>query len=126
VLLLGVDDAAERAAEVDPDPLRTGGAAFARSHARVVERELARDEAELAEPVELPGGLRRHPCQRVEVVDLGGDLGPERGWVEAVDALHGRASRPEARPEPVHARPDRRHDPDAGDEDATARSVGHV
>ena len=108
VLLLGVGDATERAAEVDPDPLRRGGAALAGPHPRVVECQRPRHEPELAEPVELAGGLRRHPGERVEVVDLGGDLGAERRWVEPVDALHRRARLPQPGPERVHAGADRR------------------
>ena len=49
-------------------------------------------EAELAEPVELARGLRRHEVERVEVVDLGRDLRAERRRVEAVDALDGRSA----------------------------------
>ena len=74
VLLLGVGDAAQRRPEVDPDPLRVGRAVRARRQAGVVEREAAGDQPELAEPVELAGRLRRHPGERVEVVDLGRDL----------------------------------------------------
>ena len=70
----------------------SGGAVLARPEARVVERELARDHAELAEPVELAGGLGRHPGERIEVVDLRGDLAPERGRVEPVDPLDRRGA----------------------------------
>ena len=61
-------------------PIRSGSArpVRARRQARVVEREPARDQPELAEPVELAGGLGRHPGERVEVVDLRGDLRAER------------------------------------------------
>ena len=99
VLLLGVGDAAERRAEVDPDPLgRRPRRAAPGDRPRVVEREPAGDQAELAEPVELPRGLRRHPRERVEVVDLGGDLRAERTRVEAVDPPDRRTGRAEARP----------------------------
>ena len=95
VLLLGVGDAAQRRAR--------GRSRSARARAPpsspgvepgVVEREPAGDQAELAEPVELAGGLGRHPGERVEVVDLRRDLRAERTRVEAVDALDRRARRP--------------------------------
>ena len=69
---------------------------------RVVHGQSARHQAELAEPVELTGGLRRHPGERVEVVHLGGDLAAERRGVEAVGSLDGRAAGPHpAAPEVV-------------------------
>ena len=86
VLLLGVRDAAERAAEVDPDPLALRATGSAGHEARVLQREPPRDQAELAEPVELARGLRVHVVERLEVVDLGRDLGAERRGVEPVDA----------------------------------------
>ena len=105
MLLLGVGDAAERRAEVDPDPVRVG--ARRRSpgvEPGVVERQPAGDQPELAEPVELAGGLGRHPGERVEVVDLGRDLRAERRRVEPVDALDRRARRAQAGTERVDAR----------------------
>ena len=90
VLFLGVGDAAERRSEVDPDPFRGGRPVGTRGHPRVVQRQPASHQPELAEPVELAGGLRRHPGERIEVVDLGGDLRAERARVEAVDPLHWR------------------------------------
>ena len=82
-------------------PTRSAAAAPARPGSRpgVLEREPAGHEAELAEPVELAGGLRRHPGDRIEVVDLGRDLGAERRGVEAVDPL--------ARPDRAARRPAR-------------------
>ena len=75
VLLLRVGDAAQRGAEVDADPLRVAPRRRPPGRQpRVVERQLPGDEPELAEPVELAGGLGRHPGERVEVVDLGRDL----------------------------------------------------
>ncbi len=108
MLLLGVGDAAERRAEVDPDPLRMRPAVDARRQPGVVEREPAGDQPELAEPVELAGGLGRHPGERVEVVDLGRDLRAERARVEAVDALDRGAAGPQPGPERVAPGPDRR------------------
>jgi len=87
VLVLGVRDATERRAEVDPDPLRVGRAVGAGGEPRVLERELARHQPELAKPIELACGLRRHPCEWVEVVHLGGDVAAERARVEAIDRL---------------------------------------
>ena len=55
--------------------------------ASIGERQLTRDHAELAEPIELTGGLGRHPGERVEVIDLRRDLAPERRRIEPVDAL---------------------------------------
>ena len=104
MLLLGVGDAAERRAEVDPDPLRMRRAVDARRQPGVVERQPAGDQPELAEPVELARGLGRHPGERVEVVDLGRDLRAERARVEAVDALDRRAAGPQPGPERVDAR----------------------
>ena len=91
-------------------------------HARVLEREPAGHEPELAEPVELPRGLRRHPRERVEVVDLRGHLRAERARVEPVDARDRRPAAPKARPERVDAGPGGRDDPDAGDPDAPTDS----
>ena len=108
VLLLGVGDAAERRAEVDADPLRVRPASTPGVEPGIVEREPAGDEPELAEPVELARGLGRHPGERVEVVDLGGDLRAERARVEAVDALDRGAAGSKAGPERVAARPGRR------------------
>ena len=99
VLLLGIGDAAERRAQVDADPLRVRGPAAAPgTMPGVLEREPPGDQPELAEPVELAGGLRRHPGQRVEVVDLGRDLRAERARIEAVDAGDRRAAARAARP----------------------------
>ena len=98
VLLLRIGDPAERRAQVDADPLRVRPAIDAGRQPRIVEREPAGDEPELAEPVELARGLGRHPGERVEVVDLGRDLRAERARVEAVDALDRRASRHGGRP----------------------------
>jgi hypothetical protein len=83
-------------------------------------REPARDEAELAEPVELAGGLRRHPGERIEVVDLGGDLAPEGRRVETVDPLDRGDTPSEAGAEGVDAGPDRGDQADPGDHDAAA------
>ena len=95
VLFLGVGDAAERATR---GRCRSAPASarpvLARHEAGVLEREPAGDQAELAEPVELAGGLGRHPGERVEVVDLGGDLRAERDRVEPVDPLDRGARRP--------------------------------
>ena len=53
-------------------------AALARCQSGVVEGESPGDEPELAEPVQLSGGLGRHPVERVEGVHLGRDLASER------------------------------------------------
>ena len=108
VLLLRVGDPAERRPEVDPDPLRVRRAVDARRQPRVVEREAAGDEPELAEPVELAGRLRRHPGERVEVVHLGRDLRAERRRVEPVDPPDRRPGGAQAGPERVAPGPDRR------------------
>ena len=124
MLLLGVGDPTQGRTEVDPDPLRRRGATQARDHPGVVEGKLSGDQAELAEPVELAGRLRRHPGQRVEVVDLRRDLAPERRRIEPVDPLDRRPCGPQARPEGVAPGPDRGDDPDARDPDPP--TVGHV
>ena len=108
MLLLGVGDATERRAEIDPDPVRVGGAPRARRQAGVVEREAAGHQAELAEPIELPGGLRRHPGERVEVVDLGRDLASGTGSGRSDRSADRRAGGAQAGPERVEAGPDRR------------------
>ncbi len=120
MLLLGVGDPAERAAEIDPDPLRGSGAPFTRPESTIRERKLAGDETELAEPIELAGGLRRHPRQRIEVVDLGGDLRAERRRIEPIDTLDGRLARSKAGSERLETGPGGGDDPDPGDPDATA------
>ncbi len=124
VLFLGVGDAPERRTEIDPDALGAGRAVRAGDEARVVQRETTGDHPELAEPVELTRGLRRHPRERVEVVDLGGDLGAERGRIESIDPLDRRARFAQTGPERIDARPDRRDQTDARDPDPPA--VGHV
>ena len=124
VLLLRVGDATERRAEIDPDPPRVGRAPRARRQAGVVEREAAGHQAELAEPVELPGGLGRHPGERVEVVDLGRHLAAERARVEAIDPLDRRAGGAQPGPERVETGPARGDDPEPGDPDAPP--VGHA
>ena len=116
VLGLRVGDATERAAEVDPDPLGARGVGGAGDEAGVVEREPTGHEAELAEPVELPGDLRLEKRQRVEVVNLGCDLRAECGRIEAVDPPDRGAGRPQAGPEGVDTRPDRRDHADPGHE----------
>ena len=120
VLVLGVGDPAERRPEVDPDPLGSGGAVGARGESGVLERETAGDQAELAEPVQLPGGLGRHPCKRIEVVDLGRHLAPEGAGIEAVDPLDRRARCPEAGAKRGEPRADRRDQADPRDPDAPA------
>ena len=100
-------------------PIRSGSAAPPAPGLRPASSKARRpgDQAELAEAVELAGGLRRHPGQRVEVVDLCRDLRSEGPGIEAVDAPDGRATRPQARPEGVDAGADGAHDPDARDPD---------
>ncbi len=115
VLFLGVGDAAERRTEVDPDAIRAGGTISTGSQPRVLERELTRDQAELAEPVELAGGLRWHPRERVEVIHLGRDLAPERRRVEPIDALDRRDAGAQTGSEGVDARADRRDQSDTRD-----------
>ena len=124
VLLLRVGDATERRAEIDPDPPRVGGAPRARRQAGVVEREAAGHQPELAEPVELPGRLGRHPGERVEVVDLGRHLAAERARVEAIDPLDRRPGGAQPGPERVETGPARGDDPEPGDPDAPP--VGHA
>src|SRR5204862_857355 len=120
VLLLGVGDPAERTPEVDPDPVRRGGAVNAGPQAGIIEGEPSGDESELAEPIELASGLGRHPGSRLEVVDLRGDLAAEWRRVEPIDALDRRVTCPETDSERVTAGPDRGDRTDPGDPDATA------
>ena len=117
VLLLGIGDPAECAADEDPDPLRLGSTGAPGRQARVRQGLSAGDEAELAEPIELAGGLRVHVVERLEVVDLGRDLRAERRRVESIDPTDRGAPRPKAGPEGVDARADRRDQADAGDPD---------
>src|SRR5262249_30415848 len=77
------------------------------------------DQPELAEPVELSRGLRWHPGERIEVVDLRGDVAPERARVEPVDRLDRGPGRAEPGPERLATGPDRGDDPDARDPDPT-------
>ena len=108
VLALGVGDAAERGPEVDPDPFGGRGAVGAGRRSAASSRA--------SRPATRPNWLNRsswravfgrHPGERVEVVDLGGDLRAERARVEPVDAPDGRAARPQAGPERVAAGADR-------------------
>src|SRR5262249_39377843 len=115
--VLGVRDPAEGRAEVDPDAARVRGAIGAWGEPGVLERELSGDEAELAEAIQLAGGLRRHPRGWVEVVDLGGDMAAERARIEPVDRLDRRPPGAKAGAEGVDARPDRGDHTDPGDPD---------
>ncbi len=85
MLLLGIGDPAEGRPEIDADPLRMRAAVDARRQPGVVERQPPGDEAELAEPVELAGRLRRHPGERIEIVDLGRHLRAEGARIEPID-----------------------------------------
>ena len=123
VLLLGIDDPAQRAAQVDPDPLRARRPTLARHELRVGERHLAGGQPELAEPIELAGSLGLHVVERLEVVDLGRDLRAERARVEAVDSLDRRAAGPKAGPERRQPGPDGGDQADPGDPHP-ARRVG--
>ena len=123
VLLLGEGDPAERTAEVDPDPLRADPVVRSGRQAGVREGLPARDEAELAEPVELSGGLRVHVVERVEVVDLGRDLRPERRRIEPVDPADRRTAGPQPGPEGLDPGADRRDQADAGDPDPPVRAI---
>ena len=87
VLRLCERDPTEGRPEVDPDPLAVGRARDARDEAGVGHRHPPRREPELAEPVHRAGRPGVHEVERLEVVDLGRDLRPERRRVEAVDAL---------------------------------------
>jgi hypothetical protein len=87
VLALREGDAAQRRAEVDPDPLAGGSAVGAGNEAGIRHRHPAGRQAELAEPVEGPRGAGVHVVERVEVIDLGGHLRAEAGRIEPVDAL---------------------------------------
>ena len=105
--------------------MRSGSGAPASPGRRPASSSASRpvDHPELAESVELAGGLRRHPLERVEVVDLGRDLAAERRRVEAIDPLDRRLRPPETGPEGVDAGADRRHDADAGDPDRAVDSL---
>ena len=94
VLRLRVRDAAQRRAEVDPDPLWVRRTAQPGRQPRVLEGEAPGDQAELAEPIELARRLRRHPRDGVEVIHLRRHLRSEGRRIEAVDALDGRACGP--------------------------------
>src|SRR6185369_586651 len=119
VLDLRIGDPAERAAEIHAEPVAIDAVVPVDGQARVLERHPPGDEPELAEPVELAGGLWIHVVQWVEVVDLCRHLGPERRRIEAVDSLHRRGAAVDARPERVPTRADRAAHADAGDPDAT-------
>ena len=92
VLRLGVGDPAQGAAQVDARSLGLRPSEPTRLETGVGQRQLTRDQAELAEPVELPGGLGVHEAERVEVVDLGRHLRPERARVEPVDPSNRRTA----------------------------------
>ena len=124
MLLLGVGDAAERRTEVDPDPFRCWVSGRARRQRGVVERKSSRDEAELAEPVELASVLGRHPGEWVEVVDLRRDLRSEWTRIKAVDPPDRGDAGPQTRPERIETGPDRGDHADPGDPDTP--TVAHV
>src|SRR4029453_14598266 len=92
----------------------------------IVERQPPGDEAELAEPVELPGDLRFEPRHRIEVVDLGRDLRAKLGRIEAVDPADRGAGGPQPGPEGVDARADRGDHADPGHEYPAPLAHGDV
>src|SRR5207249_7705732 len=92
VLDLGERDAAQRTAQVDADPLGGGCIPLARDEAGIAHRRATRGQSELAEAIEGPGRSRVHVVERVEIVDLGSNLGAERRGVEAVDPLDWRSA----------------------------------
>src|SRR4029079_405737 len=101
-----------------------GGVWLAWAQPRVVEREPARDQAELAESVPLARGLRRHPGQRIEIVHLCSDLRAEQRGIEPIDAPHWGCAPANAGPEGVATHPDRGDHADARDPDPSALHVG--
>ena len=125
VLLLGIDDPAEGAAEVDPDPVRRGRPVSTGRQPRVLERHSSRRQAELAEPIELARGLRRHERVGLEVVDLGRDLRPERARIEAIDPPDRRAAGSHTAPEGVATEAYRRDEAEPGDPDPPSLARGH-
>ena len=119
MLLLGEGDPTQRRPEIDPDTVGIRGTVLPGAKAGVVERESTSDHPELAEPIELAGGLRGHPGEGIEVVDLRGDLASERRWIEPIDPLDRRRRRSQSGPEGVDTGPDGRHEPEPGDPDPT-------
>ena len=107
---------------------RVRGAPDARRQPGVLERESTGDEPELAEPVELAGGLRRHPGERVEVVDLRRDLASGTGSGRSGrcactgDRPARRPARNASRPIPIGVMQPETGDPDA----ATGRSCRRI
>jgi len=123
VLGLGVGDAAQGRPEVDADAFGIGGPGDTGHEASVLHREAPGHQRELAEAVQLTRRPGVHPGQRIEVVDLSGDLRAERRRIEAVDAPHGRAPGTQSSAEGINAGPARGDQPDAGDPDPPPR--GH-
>ena len=116
MLLLGVCDAAQRRPEVDAEPVRGGGAVGARAEAGILEGQPTGDQAELAEAVELAGGLGGIQANGSKS-STRRDLRSERAGIEAVDAPGRRATGSQAGPESVDPGADRADDPDARDPD---------
>ena len=89
VLVLGVGDPTQRTPEVDAGAPGLDRPERARDQTRIGKGEQASGQTELAESIQLASGLRVHEGERVEVVDLGGDLRAERARVEPVDPPDG-------------------------------------
>ncbi len=85
VLQLGIGDPAQGAAQIDAGSLGRRPTELAGLQSGVGQCQQTSDQTELAEPVELPGGLRVHVAEWVEVIDLGRDLRPEGARIESVD-----------------------------------------
>ena len=122
VLGLRIGDPAEGTAEVDAGALGGGLPEPSGLETGVGERQLTRDQAELAEAVELAGRLGVHVAERIEVVDLGRDVGAERTRIEPVDLPHRRATRAEPGPKGVDSNAGGRDDTEPGDPDSPFRS----
>ena len=75
------------------------------------------ENAELGKPVGAPDFLgRRKRGQRIKMFHLAGDLGVERRCVKGTDAVNAALSGDEVLPKHVSFIPERRDDPQAGDD----------
>jgi hypothetical protein len=125
VLGLRVRDAAEGRADVHRHAI--GARRKPRTHleAGIGDRQAARRQRELAEAVQLAGGARVHVVERLEVVDLRRDPGPERSRVESIDAPDRRHARAQPLPERRQASADGCHETHPRDPHAP-RCASHV
>src|SRR5690606_2367624 len=111
-----IDDAAECGSDLDGDAVRVERS---RVEARVLEGQAGGSHGELGVPIHPLRSGSIQMVERVEVIDLGGDVTPEDRGIEAADTANRRLSAAEPLPEAGGGGPDRSDAADARNGHAT-------